>query len=315
MDALRYLGVGIAFAMLALSPNAQAQPRQFQDCGDCPSMLWIPAGSFTMGVPAGEEEREAVPGQFRGFSVPQTRITIGRRFAMGQYPVTRGQFAAFVAATGHNTGNRCWIFGDHSGNNWGFAERQGYSWRAPGFSQTDQHPVVCVSWDDAQAYARWLSQRTGKAYRLPSESEWEYVARAGSPMARFWGNRLDEACAYANVRDLSLAGQYNFLRDGTFFPCADGFAHTSPVGSFRPNAFQAFDALGNVWQWTQDCWNDNLQGQSANGNARATGDCALRVLRGGSWVDDPWNGRAGNRIRDTAGIRLTNAGFRVARTE
>lgn len=278
-----HLAVLALFTSFLLPLSASAQPRLFQDCTDCPSMLSVPAGSFTMGVPAGEEEREGLPQAFLGRSVPQTRTTIGRRFAMGQYPVTRGQFAAFFAATGHDSGNQCWVFGNHSGTSWSYAERQGYSWRAPGFAQTDQHPVVCVSWEDAQAYARWLSQRTGKAYRLLSEAEWEYVARAGSPMARFWGNGRDEACAHANVADLTMFQTLNLQRDGERnFNCADGFAHTSPVGSFRPNAFQAYDTLGNVWQWTQDCWNASLQGQPANGNARTTGDCVLRVLRGGS---------------------------------
>jgi formylglycine-generating enzyme required for sulfatase activity len=276
-------------------------------------MVWVPAGGFTMGVPSGEEEREGVPQEFRGRSTPQLRVTVPR-FALGVHTVTRGECLAFAAATGRPVGASCWHFTDIGGGNWNFRERNGLNWTNPGFSQSGNEPIVCVNWHDASAYAAWLSSRTGRRYRLPSEAEWEYAARAGTPGPRWWGGR-EAACAHANVRDFSFAGHYNFQRDSTYFQCADGFAHTAPVGSFPANPFGLRDMLGNVWQWTADCWNPTLSGQPANGAARLTGDCSLRVVRGGAWNSDPGVVRAGFRTWSPPGSRNSNTGFRVARTQ
>ena len=151
--------------------------QTFRDCAECPLMVEVPSGSFTMGSPSSESGRDSDEG-------PQHEVRIGYRLAVGVYEVTRGEFARFVAATGYDAGNRCRTY--ESGS-WDL--RSGRSWRDPGFSQTDSHPVVCVDWDAAQAYVAWLSNETGHSYRLLSESEWEYVARAGTSTARYWGNR------------------------------------------------------------------------------------------------------------------------------
>ena len=165
-----------------------------------------------------------------------------------------------------------------------------------------RQPVVDVSWEDAQQYVRWLSRETGEGYRLLSAEEWEYMARAGTQTGRYWGNDESRQCSYANGDDDDVE-------------CSDGFeSSTAPVGSFRANAWGLYDVLGNVWEWTEDCWNDDYSGAPADGSARRTGDCSHRVLRGGSWDDWPGNLRSANRYWFSAGNRDSGLGFRVART-
>ena len=196
-------------------------------------MITVPSGTFMMGSPADE------PGRYRSEG-PQHRVTISRPFAVGKYPVTVGQFASFVAATGHDAGNH---------------------WRDPppaGFAQTDAHPVVSVSWDDAKAYVNWLSARSGQQYRLLTEAEWEYVARAGTTTAYHFGE--------------------------TISPSQANYKRTVEVGSYPANAFGLHDVHGNVWEWVEDCWHNNYNGAPSDGSAW-TSDCDepwKRVLRGGS---------------------------------
>jgi sulfatase modifying factor 1 len=293
--------------------HAQVAPATFSDCEHCPEMVTLPGGTFTMGVPRGEEEREGVPVDLRGRSEPQRRVTIAPGLAMSRNPITVGQFAAFVEATGHMPGTGCWAF-VNNGATYEYQESPTLDWRNPGFPQKDDHPVVCVSWQDARAYAQWLARITGKPYRLPSEAEWEYAARAGTTTARFWGEAQAAACEYANVADMTLAEALNLDRRPQFtFRCNDRQVYTAPVGSFRPNAFGLYDMLGNVWQWTEDCLNPNLEGQPADGAPRLFGDCASRAMRGGSWSHLPWYVRAGNRVRGTAADRFNFAGIRVVR--
>jgi len=161
-----------------------------------------------------------------------------------------------------------------------------------------------VSWDDSQAYVTWLSRKTGKQYRLLSESEWEYAERAGTSSAYYWGDTASHD--YANYgSDTCCSG----VAQGR-----DQWVNTSPVGSFAPNAFGLYDMLGNVWQWTQDCYADNYNGTPSDGGASATGDCSRRVLRGGSWVINPQDLRSASRDGDSATFRDGDHGFRVART-
>ncbi|MCK6452125.1 MAG: formylglycine-generating enzyme family protein [Alphaproteobacteria bacterium] len=313
------LQVVLAAGTLIWAAAAQAQSSlpsgPFRDCTGCPVMVPIAPGAFTMGVPPGEEEREGTPDQFKGWSVPQHRVTIGRAFALGKYEVTRAEFRQFVSETGHNTGDKCWLFVENEAERkWEFQERNG-SWRDPGFTQTDSDPVVCVSWGDAKAYVAWLSRKSGRTYRLPTEAEWEYAARAGSASARFWGDGREPACSYGNVRDLSMISAYNLGRDGDhYFRCSDGIANTAPVGQFQPNGFGLHDVLGNVWEWLEDCWNENYQGAPIDGTPWLTGDCSRRVGRGGSWINLPRFLRVGFRDWNGSGMRVTVTGFRVART-
>jgi formylglycine-generating enzyme required for sulfatase activity len=253
--------------------NAATRGLLLRDLPDAPLMVLIPAGSFIMGVPPEESEREGAR-DIDNDARPQHHVDIDRPFLLGRYPVTRGQFAAFVKEARYS--------------------KAGSKWRKPRFEQTDDHPVVNVSRQAADAYAAWLSDMTEKDYRLPSEAEWEYAARAGTPTARYWGDSWDEASAYA----------HNEPAGGT-----------AAAGSLRPNAFGLYDMLGNVFEWTADHWHDNYDGAPDSGLPWTTGDSgAPRVLRGGSWFDDPGSLRAGVRDRYVAVSRLDNAGFRLART-
>ena len=275
--------------------------RVFRDCPHCPEMVVVPAGDFTMGSSASEEGRYDNEG-------PQHRVTIGYRFAVGVYEVTRGEFARFVRATSRAMGNSCFIPDAKRRERSGMMS--GMNWRNPGFSQGDDHPAVCVSWNDAAAYARWLSQETGQAYRLLSESEWEYVARAGTTTARYWGesaSALDQ-CRYANGADASSDLDYTAH-------CYDGYAWTAPVGSYGANGFGLHDVLGNVWEWVQDCRNAGYQGAPSNGSAWEQGDCSVRMGRGGSWKNVvPWEIRSARRGAISTGVRSSVQGFRVTRT-
>jgi formylglycine-generating enzyme required for sulfatase activity len=271
--------------------DAWAEGTQpYRDCRACPAMARIPSGSFMMGSPPDESDRLTDEG-------PQHRVTIGYAFSLGKYEVTRGEFEAFVQATGRQTGESCYTRGP-SGQ-WG--RIQGKSWRDPGFTQTARHPVVCVSWDDAKAYVAWLSQTTGKKYRLPTEAEWEYAARTGTTTARYWGGRHQDACQYANVDDA--------LHD-----CRDGYAQTAPVGKFQPNRFGLYDLLGNVWELTEDCSHWSYTGAPSDGSFWL-GDCSVRMRRGGAWDGGPGLTRAAARGRNAPGDRNHALGFRVARTD
>jgi formylglycine-generating enzyme required for sulfatase activity len=251
-------------------------------------MVVIPAGSFQMGSPATEDGRYEDEG-------PQHPVSIGYRFAIGKYEVTRAEYAQFVAETSQSAGDGCYSW---TGSEW--KKDANRSWRDPGFAQTERDPVVCVSWEDARAYAAWVSTKTGKIYRLPTEAEWEYAARAGEPAARPWGKDPNRACEYANVADKSAKSKFGW--EGVH-DCDDGFVYTAPVGSKKQNAFGLYDMLGNVWEWTEDCWHNKYDDAPKDGRAWVTGgDCGRRVARGGSWNNDP------------RGVRYGNLGFRLART-
>ena len=180
---------GAVLVLMAGAAGAQPAGTTFRDCPGCPEMVVVPSGRFQMGSPSSDKGRLDDEG-------PVHEVTIARPFAVGVNEVTRGEFARFAEATGRSTGNNCWSY--ESGE---WKARSGRHWRDPGFSQTDEHPVVCVRWNDAQAYVRWLSGETGEAYRLPSEAEWEYVARAGTRTAWYWGESESGQCRYANGAD------------------------------------------------------------------------------------------------------------------
>ena len=272
--------------------------QRFRDCPECPEMVVVPAGSFMMGSPATEENRKNNEG-------PVHRVRIGRPFAVGVHEVTRGEFTRFIQVTGRSMGNSCRVL-DTSAENWA-AERPGFSWRDPGYRQNNDHPVVCVSWYDAQAYVQWLSKATNHRYRLLSESEWEYVARAGTRTARYWGATESQQCSYANGADTSTKFDW---RAG----CNDGYARSSPVGKYQGNAYGLHDVLGNVWEWVQDCWTDSYAGVPNDGRAWESGRCTKRVHRGGSWGSFPGYVRAAARYGNSAELREYSLGFRVART-
>ncbi len=184
------------------------------------------------------------------------------------------------------------------------------NWQNPGFAQTGSHPVTCTSWDDAHAYAGWLSAKTGHRYRLPSASEWEYAARAGGEAVTPWNPDGSDACASANVADKSAAHRYPGWEA---FPCDDGYVYTAPVGSFKANRWGLNDMLGNVFQWTEDCWHADYAGAPVDGSARRDAVCSERELRGGSWFSTPAFVRANYRNHFDANYRTSSVGFRLAR--
>ncbi len=224
----------------------------------------------------------------------------------------RDHHKQFVQDTGYPTSAEtndkgCVIWNKERGGH-----QLGVSWKNPGFKQTDHHPVVCVSWQDAKRYAAWLSKRTAAKYRLPTEAEWEYAARSGTQTAYFY--QADKQCNYAN--GLGQEGKIIAAENWTLADCSDGFIYTAPVASFADNHFGLFDMLGNVFEWTQDCWHGDYQGAPQDGAAWLRiygGDCDRRVVRGGSWVNDPRILRSAYRIWYFTDVAYFDLGFRVAR--
>ncbi len=248
-------------ASVSTSVAGLAISGEFKDCDYCPEMVLIPAGQFRMGDlngGGGDDEK------------PVHQVTISYSFAMGKYEVTFAEYDAFARAAGKSL---------PKDKGWGRGTR----------------PAIYVSWNDAKAYAKWLSKETGKRYRLPSEAEWEYAARAGSTTKYSWGNSLGQN--KANCR--ACGNQWDGKK-------------TAPVGSFQPNQFGLYDMHGNVWEWVEDRWHDSYQGAPANGSAWTSGSSGSRVLRGGSWTFKPGYLRSASRIWNTPGTRFNRNGFRLA---
>ena len=241
-------------------------------------MVSIPGGTFEMGDLTG--------GRGKSDEQPAHTVTI-EPFKLGKYEVTFAQWDACVADGGCG-GYRP----DDEG--WGRGKR----------------PVINVSWDDAWNFIDWLDDKTGESYRLPTEAEWEYAARAGTTKRYFWGNSAKNQCRYANGADSSAK---RHQPDWTAASCNDGHYRTAPVGNYEANRFGLHDTAGNVWEWTQDCWHDNYNGAPADGRAWISGgDCNKRVIRGGSWGFDPADLRSANRGWGTRADRFFDRGFRLA---
>jgi formylglycine-generating enzyme required for sulfatase activity/predicted Ser/Thr protein kinase len=268
----------------------------FRDCPTCPLMKVMPAGRFNQGSAA--DDPDAQP-----FEKPQHPVAIARPFGLGVYEVTVGEFREFIEATRRRiTG--CTVYDGE------WHERADLGWSDVGYPQTPTHPVACVSWRDALDYTVWLSHKTGHRYRLPSASEWEYAARAGSEAPRPWSKNMEWACNTANVADLAAAQRYPGWK---VHSCNDGYVYTAPVGSFSPNAFGLYDMLGNVFEWVQDCWHADYRGSPSDGSAWLAGDCSQHDLRGGSWFTSPQYVSVAARNRFAAAYRSNTIGFRLAR--
>ena len=268
-----------------------------RDCRQCPQMVYIAAGSFRMGDISGgghPSEKPVHPVSVSAFMLGQTEVTVG-------------QFSAFVDASGYETnaewGGSCYV---HKNDKWD--ERLNGNWRNPGFEQSANEPVVCIGWNDAQRYIEWLSAKTGEQYRLPSEAEWEYAARAGSETKYFFGNSASDLCRYAN----GAAAETDFSWRNE--DCRDSYERTAPVASFPANAFGLYDMHGNAWEWTQDCYNNSYKGAPSDGSAWESGDCSWSVLRGGGFWSNPNRLRSAIRGRGVYGISNYGHGFRLART-
>lgn len=257
----------------------------FRDCTKCPQMIVVPSGLLTMGSPNHEDGRD-------DDEFPRHNVNISYWLAVGVYEVTFTEWDACVSAGGCRD--------NVSDYGWGRGNR----------------PVIDVSWDDAQSYVSWLSNLTGHEYGLLHESEWEYVARGTTQTARYWGESSKVQCRYANGADRttrwyeSLKGYESLL---TVAACDDGYYHTSPVGNYEANKFGLYDVLGNVYEWTQDCYTGSYSRAPADGSAMESGDCFNRVIRGGSWFDGPEKLRSANRGTEWLGQPRHDVGFRVAR--
>lgn len=266
---VREEGGGEAGGVVSLSfQETPTGPRVFRDCAECPEMAVIPKGEFVMGSPPGEKDRDNDEG-------PQRKVTIGYSLAVGRYEVTFAEWEACVTGGGC-TGNKT-----QSDQGWGRGAR----------------PVINVDWEDAQAYVAWLSKRTGQTYRLLSEAEWEYAARAGTTTRYWWGDDIGRN----NANCAGCGSQWDNKQ-------------TAPAGSFKANPFGLHDMHGNVWEWVEDCYSSTYIGAPSEGSARTGGRCTSRVLRGSSWGSYPGYLRSAYRNGSTAGSRYSNIGFRVART-
>jgi formylglycine-generating enzyme required for sulfatase activity len=281
-DELRASALGTAACLFAtlVAPVLAAdgnsfQPNQsFKDCEVCPEMVAVPSGAFTMGSPNNEAQRKDNEG-------PQHEVRFARPFAVGKFAVTFDEWDACVAERGCN-GYRPWD------RRWGGGRQ----------------PVIFVSWNDAKAYVTWLSRKTGKAYRLPSEAEREYVTRAGTTTPFWWGTSISTQ-------------QANYYGVETYGNGSKGeYRHsTMPVDAFAANPWGLHQVHGNVWEYTEDCWNDSYLGAPTDGRAWTSGNCLTHALRGGSFVDEPASLRSARRIGGGGNdVRSTeSAGFRVVR--
>jgi formylglycine-generating enzyme required for sulfatase activity/predicted Ser/Thr protein kinase len=273
-------------------PEAFTAGQVFRDCPTCPLMVALPPGSFRQGT----EGPDTLP-----FEQPVRAVSIAYPLAAGLHEVTVGEFAAFAKEQPRTTEGCMSYDGEWS-------LKPSVSWRNAIPGQTASHPVSCVSFQDATDYAAWLSARSGHAYRLPTASEWEYLARAGAA-ALPWSD-AQQACSHANAADAAAAAQYP---GWTAWPCNDSYVQSAPVGSFTPNGFGLSDTLGNVFEWVQDCWTDNYAGAATDGSAAAGGDCTQHEARGGSWFTQPDFVRPAYRNRFESGYQSSSLGFRLVR--
>jgi formylglycine-generating enzyme required for sulfatase activity len=248
--------------VLTVEAERALKPKDsFQECKDCPAMAVLPAGSFAMGTSKSHDEDS-------NFESPQHEVVLAKQFAVGKYEVTFAEWDTCVACPGV------------SDSDWGRGER----------------PVINVIWDEAEQYVTWLSRLTGKPYRLLSEAEWEYAARAGTTTLYSFGD------------DMAVLGEYAWYNGNSDLK-------THPVGEKKPNGFGLYDMHGNVWEWVQDCWHNSYEGAPTDGSAWTTGyDCGDRVLRGGSFGERDGNLASAERYWFPTNSRATNFGFRVART-
>jgi len=280
-------------------------PQTFRDCPNCPEMVVIPAGSFQMGAPPGENEHFNVSVNEANRDQPQHQVTFAKPFALAKFDITREEFAAFAKATNFHPRPGCQTVANNA-----WSPQPQADWENPGFAQTDRDPVVCMNELEIASYLGWLRHMTGKNYRLPSEAEWEYAARGGTTTAYYWGDSIKDACGYENVGDQSYGEKYNVAGA---LPCNDGFPDIAPVGSFKPNPFGLYDMLGNVFVLTADCWNESYNGAPSDGSAWTSGDCTKIAMRKGAFSNPhAWLFRADNREWVSDVVKRNRVGFRVA---
>jgi formylglycine-generating enzyme required for sulfatase activity len=293
--------------------TAAAPPTSFQDCTTCPTMVTIPAGSATLGSTPQERASAGIVPLFGDREGPTWRVTFARPYAIGRTEVTRGQYRVFVEATRRPDPSSCGVH-EPKGDTWG--PQPDYNWRKPGFAQDDNHPAICIGWDDANAYAAWLAKTTGKPYRLPTDSEWEYAARGGSTTAWYWGDAPEVGCTSANLLSAGTVAALGWPKSvAGRLVCSDRRSFTMPVASFAANPFGLFDMAGNAFEWAADCNTPDNRGAPADGSVRSGGDCTRHYLKGGAFHTPFWLTRSAVRGAPVPGdLRMFAMGFRVARS-
>ena len=325
--ALTALGVDALSPSLAGASDATLPLAEFSDCAECPVMVALPAGRFQMG--ATPKERTGMFAAFAQAALPQHEVVIDYSFAIGKFEVTVGQFDHFVQETGASVGGVCGIrlaeqgplarkvegtvHPDHDPSRTGpfYVEITDGSYTQPGLPVTEDQPAVCVSRNEIKAYLAWLSDKTERAYRLPTEAEWDYAARAGTQTVAFFGDDLADACDYANFGDRASGYQA-----GMAAPCAEAIQPlwTANVGSYEPNAWGLHDMAGNVQEALEDCWFDTHDGAPGNGSPRMRDDCQLFIARGGDYQLMHVSMTASERlffgyVPESAGVQGADAAF------
>jgi formylglycine-generating enzyme len=302
--------LSLSVAVAACTSTRSIEPTR--DCAQCPEMVVMPAGVAIVGAAAGD--RFSRPDER-----PERSFVIREPFAVSRYEITRAQYEAFARATHHPIEGECLSDRNQRGN---WVMQPGMTFRDPGFSQEDDHPVACVSWDDAQAYLAWLNTQTDGGYRLLTEVEWEYVARSGASTNTVypWGDDPARGCSAANGFDQTTMATYRGIDTSghtVFDPltCNDGWLNTAPIGSLAPNGFGVYDIIGNVSEWVEDCHSTSHDALSESGAPPAIeGACARRIAKGGSWGTLAHNLRTAERFPYPPAHRDDSIGLRVAKT-
>lgn len=295
----RLFAAPVLAMLLAAAPVAPG--KFFRDAPYAPQMVVIPAGSAALGSPEAETAREGRAPAVAAFEHPQHPVTFDKAFAVSVGHVSVRQFASFARATRRPMAG-CVVALNGA---WSDGPLAAYSYANPGFRQHGDEPALCVNWDDAVAYAAWLSARTHARYRLLTEDEWEYAARGGTATARWWGDDSADICTRANGGDRSYAATMPADKSANL-ACSDGYARTNRPRQFAANPFGLHDMLGNAWQWTADCF-------TAVPGATPPGPCTARSIRGGSWHNSVATLRSAARFSLPPGMRSTSLGFRVMR--
>ncbi len=271
-------------------------------------MVVIPAGRFLMGAAEDETTRAGRRAETAAWERPRHEVRVAMPLAVSRFLVTVAEYDYFIRASGYPIGRNCTVIAEGI---WQAQLQRDY--RDTGFVQTRNHPVTCVTVADAEAYVAWLTNSSGHSYRLLHEAEWEYAARAGTRESRWAGDDPAALCRFANGADLS----YDRARPGepnTNKSCDDGYVFTNPVAALPPNPWGLHDMLGNLWQWTADCFTPNYAtAPSAASLAVTEGDCSQRVIRGGSWHNYPDALRSAARFALPDRLRSSSIGFRVLR--
>ena len=275
---------------------------EFQDCDKCPIMISLPLGEYEMGdlSNSGRENEQ-----------PVRNMKIEKPISISKFPITLGDFRLFVRETGYKTeaelARGCWNLKEDKVPGW---VRQDY-WDNTRMDQDDDHPVVCVSVNDALAYTEWLTNKTNAHYRLPTEAEWEFAARAGTTSKYYFGDSSEGICNMMNWGDDNITRMWDGGED--LMVCDDNYLFTSPVGSFPPNSFGLYDMYGNVWEWVIDCYQENLSGALSNQSVDKNHTCPKHPLRGASFAASLKGTTATYRISGKSSTRTGDYGFRIVR--